>query len=336
MTLALCEESHETSPPSPSPFHLISSSPYLLYPSYLPNTIGGAHHTSPPPPPPAQAEAEIRTALERAIANYREDIVAFLIFDPRIRKIQFDATGQWAVVWLDLYDPATGELIPTEPGLVVAHHDGQQWQILLQADPAWAETLASVPPDLMPEANKAIWLARYDQALLEAPTSALGGYLLPWAEGLTKILTRSIAHGGTGYYAFDFADGTMFPLYASKGGTVHLVEWTYPNGYDDGSCANSNYIILKDETTSPVTYQLYLHLAFESVPEDLRVVGAPVVQGQFIGNADDTGCSTGHHLHFHVHTNPFSYWGTALDITFDDVNINGGRPRTPSEANSPD
>ncbi|NJN44468.1 MAG: M23 family metallopeptidase, partial [Anaerolineae bacterium] len=113
---------------------------------------------------------------------------------------------------------------------------------------------------------------------------------------------------------------------ASKGGTVHLAVWDYPNGFDDGSCAHSNYIILKDTTTTPTTYQLYLHLAFDSIPEDLRTIGAPVVQGQYIGNADDTGCSTGHHLHFHVHTNSFSYWGTALDITFDDVSINGGRP----------
>jgi len=28
-----------------------------------------------------------------------------------------------------------------------------------------------------------------------------------------------------------------------------------------------------------------------------------------------------------VHTNPASYWGTSVDITFEDVGINGGRPR---------
>ena len=50
-------------------------------------------------------------------------------------------------------------------------------------------------------------------------------------------------------------------------------------------------------------------------------------QGQLIGIADDTGASTGHHLHFMVHTSPSSYWGTSVDITFADVAINGGRPR---------
>jgi hypothetical protein len=89
--------------------------------------------------------------------------------------------------------------------------------------------------------------------------------------------------------------------------------------------------VLKDTTTSPTTYQLYLHLAQDSIPGELRTEGAYVAQGQFIGIADDTGKSTGHHLHFHVHTYPDSYWGTSLDITFEDVNINGGRPRTLSD-----
>ncbi|NUM48506.1 MAG: M23 family metallopeptidase, partial [Anaerolineales bacterium] len=305
---------------------LLSFSPLLLFTS----------SRSAPPPPTAESDVAIQTALTRAIAQYSEDVVAFLIYEVNINRIEFDTTGEWAVVWLDLYDPTTGQLVPTEPGLVVAYFDGVQWQIILQADPAWADALNTLPPDLMPEDNKAIWLARYNEVQAETPDTALDGYRLPWAAGLSKILTRSIAHGGTGYYAFDFGGGGMFPLYAAKGGTVHMAVWTYPNGFDDGSCAHSNYLILKDETTNPVTYQLYLHLAYDTIPEDLRVVGAEVLQGQFIGNADDTGCSTGHHLHFHVHTNPNYFWGTALDITFDEVEINGGRPRTPTEASDPD
>jgi murein DD-endopeptidase MepM/ murein hydrolase activator NlpD len=63
------------------------------------------------------------------------------------------------------------------------------------------------------------------------------------------------------------------------------------------------------------------------------VKGAQVLQGQFIGNVDDTGYSTGHHLHYHVYTTPTStYWGPSVDISFDDVDINGGRPRTCYEA----
>ena len=105
-------------------------------------------------------------------------------------------------------------------------------------------------------------------------------------------------------------------------------------GYD--SCANydpdcSNYIVLKDSSTTPVTYQLYLHIANDSIPDSLPV-GASVLRGQYIANVDDTGYSTGHHLHFMVHTTSSGYWGSSVDIRFDDVSINGGQPRTCEEA----
>jgi len=129
-------------------------------------------------------------------------------------------------------------------------------------------------------------------------------------------------------YAFDFANGTMFDVVAAKAGTVKYAVWKYENGDPN----HANYIVLEDTSTTPTTYQVYLHLAHESIPVELRKVGAKVVQGQFIGKADDTGYSTGHHLHFHVHTNPESYWGKSVDIVFDDVSINGGRPRLCSEA----
>ncbi len=69
------------------------------------------------------------------------------------------------------------------------------------------------------------------------------------------------------------------------------------------------------------------------------------MQGQYIANADDTGYSSGHHLHFMVVSEDTLYtsvngykWGRAEDITFRDVTINwdaatqGGRPRLAYEA----
>jgi len=88
-------------------------------------------------------------------------------------------------------------------------------------------------------------------------------------------------------------------------------------------------------------------MAQDSIPENLKQVGVPVMRGQYIGDVDDTGASTGHHVHFMVVTQDTVYqskngyvWGVAEDITFRDVDINwdqgtqGGRPRLQYEADS--
>ncbi|HMN13109.1 MAG TPA: M23 family metallopeptidase, partial [Bellilinea sp.] len=162
------------------------------------------------------------------------------------------------------------------------------------------------------------------------------GYYLPWPGGTQIRLTGSIGHflsykscGETSCrYAYDFSNRTMFPLLAAKGGTVWLANWTCPNG----ATTCNNYIVIRDDTTDPVTYQLYLHMAQNTIPEELRTRGALVSQGQFIGNVDDTGASTGHHLHFMVHTNSNYWWGNSVDVRFQDVPINDGVPRQCIEA----
>ncbi len=299
---------------------------------------GGAQPTPSPQTQPAPPDrAQLLPALDAALSQAGEASLSYLIYDVAIHEISYDLKDGWAVVLLEFRDPRSGAVAPTEPGLGLARWEGNRWTLTLPGDPAWARRLPLVPDSLLDAAQKADWLARSDAA--RAGVAALGpfgGYLLPWEGGVTNRLTRSVAHGGREYYAFDFADytpGNMFPVYAAKGGTVKYVKWTYPNGYYDGNCNHANYIVLEDTTTSPTTYQLYLHLAQDSIPVELRTHGVYVQQGQYLGMADDTGCSTGNHLHFQVHASP-SWWDTAVDITFDDVPINGGRPRTPSEAAS--
>ncbi len=92
-----------------------------------------------------------------------------------------------------------------------------------------------------------------------------------------------------------------------------------------------NFIVIRN-LDDPSIFQLYMHLSQSSIPDELKSVGAPVSRGQFIGLADNTGNSTGSHLHFQIERQPYwpkdnPYWSTALDMTFDDVSINGGRPR---------
>ena len=284
-------------------------------------------------------EIELLNSIQ-ATAQGREDVLAFLIYRITIDHVQFNPDNSLALVWITLVDKQTGLVQSAEPGLVIAHRNtdptaATKWSIVFQADPNFADELNAVPDSMISADTRAMYMPALQQQ--SKAGVVYSGYLLPWTGGEMHYLTGSIGHvytykscPSTCLYAFDFANGTMFPVRAAKAGTVKYAVWQYPNG----NTTNTNYLVLEDTTTVPTTYQVYFHLAQNSIPEELRVPGAKVVQGQFIANADDTGYSTGNHLHFHVHTNPTSYWGTSVDITFDDVTVNGGRPRTCAEASA--
>jgi|GEM_PF-630578 hypothetical protein len=286
---------------------------------------------------PALIEA-VSAALEKEDTIFTED--AYLI-----DNVQLQDDGQVAAVWLAAIDPETGDPIGREPELVMAELDDTgNWKVLTSEEEKFTDVFEGFQ-----YADKSIQGdIDIDPADEPKVTAAFGGYYLPWAENLTKRLTWSVSHTScypTYYctYAFDFADGTMFPMVAAKGGTVYHWKDTCANG--DSSCTNS--ITLQDRSTTPWTYQIYLHIAQGSVPASLKQVGAVVRQGQYIADVDDTGYSTGHHVHFMVVSQNTMYlstsgyvWGRAEDITFKDVTINwdsvtqGGRPRLAYEAES--
>lgn len=290
-------------------------------------------------PPPSTTDPDLVTAVESALA---EGTGQWQANEYQVDHIQVQDNGQMAMVWLAATDLETGELLGREPELALAQlgTDGL-WQVLLEDDEKFTEAIKgfqytekSIQGDLTTEA----------EALPKAGT-VYGGYYLPWAADLRKRLTWSVAHSSCSLnscsYAFDFADGTMFPLVATKGGTVYHWKDSCNNG--DTYCTNS--ITLQDRSTTPWTYQIYLHIAKNSIPSNLKQVGKTVLQGQYIATVDDTGYSTGHHVHFMVVSEATRYlsgsgyiWGRSEDITFRDVNINwhsatqGGRPRLQYEA----
>ncbi len=307
-----------------------------------------------PTPIPADNSGPIAQAVQEAVAA-RPGVLAFAINQIRVDRVAMSADGRQALVYLSALDPQSGQPVAREPGFAVASlkpaalaggeaasgASPSAWQITFQSDSTWQSAFSSLPQDLIPE--------EYQLSSLAAPTQpqavtniTLGGYLLPWQGGLAKRLTWSVSHascyGTDCLYAFDWADGTHFPILAAKGGTVFAAVWNWPN--DDHTPGHTNYLILMDTSTTPVSYQVYYHMEQDSVPSALRVKGAQVVQGQFIGHVDNTGASTGSHLHFMVHTNPYGLWGQSVDITFRDVRVNwdpatqGGRPRMCSEASS--
>jgi murein DD-endopeptidase MepM/ murein hydrolase activator NlpD len=276
------------------------------------------------------SEEQVRKSILDAISVQGDMNLAYLLYDVRPEHIRISKDDQSAAAWLVMRDLSSGEAVPTEPGIAFSLREHGVWRAILPGSSDWLGALEEAPPDVLSAAAKEEWLLMYEQAAVDLPSAPLGGYLLPWAAGKVVSLSQSVSHdrynpSGSAHYAFDFyISKTMWEIYASKAGTVWLWKDDVPNDDNSGS---GNFIVLQDTTTTPITYQLYLHLAQNSIPPALKVRGAPVMQGQFIGIADNTGQSTGHHLHFHVHTEPLSYWGRSVDITFADVPINGGRPR---------
>lgn len=283
---------------------------------------------------PSDLTTAVAQALEKADDEWKQHHY-------QIDHIQVQDDGQLAVIWLAAADPETGDFLGREPELAIAELGADnQWNVLLDGEDKFDETFAKFQ-----YAEKSV---HGDMGVDTQPKSGTvyGGYYLPWAKGLTKRLTWSVSHTSCTptYYcthAFDFADGTMFPLVAAKGGRVYHWKDTCANG--DSSCTNS--ITLQDRSTTPWTYQIYMHIAQGSIPDKLKKVGATVLQGQYIADVDDTGYSTGHHVHFMVVSQDTMYisgngyvFGMAEDITYRDVSINwdsatqGGRPRLAYEA----
>ena len=315
------------------PFLILISSSILFLASSTGLTISPAKpiaKTSPSPDIEEQMRIEVEKAIYDKIAVESEHILGFMVSNEEVIGITFSADYAWSSAYLVLNDPITGETLPTEPGLTLARQTSSGWQAILPSDPEWVDALILAPPDLVSDELKTTWLTMFETQLELESSGPFGGYKLPWEAGKTVWLSQSVAHdqyisSGSAHYGFDFyIPQTMFNLYSSKAGTVWFARWHVENNSHEGL---GNYIVIQDPTTTPTTYQLYLHLAKDSIPEVLRKRGASVVQGQFIGIADNTGQSSGHHLHFQVHPVPDSYWGTSVDITFEDVDINGGRPR---------
>ncbi|MEW6505629.1 MAG: peptidoglycan DD-metalloendopeptidase family protein [Chloroflexota bacterium] len=306
--------------------------------------------SEPPGEPVSNLPPELQAALDQRINQIGIQSLGFLLYEPRVVSVEYSADGTLALIWFAFVDPETGQFIEGEPGLAVARlsapAEGQKgiqtWDVTLQADEEWGETLLEVPQDLLSDELRQMYQTpTEDKGILTA--TVYRGYKLPWPAGVSHRVSQSVSHVTCANwvdcrYAWDFAEDSPnqnWPILASKGGIVKRVKWDIPTRSPSacpGDGTVGNYIVLEDRSTTPWTYQLYLHLAQDSIPERLRTPGAIVQQGEYLGLVDNTGASCGSHLHFHVHTNPNSYWGTSVDIRFDDVTVNDGRPRTCYEA----
>ncbi len=317
---------------------------------YLPSASSSTLFADPSPTVQADQsiQDQVKFAIVEAIASNDRYIQKGLVSSLQVSDVQVSQDQQWATAWVAYYDPEIEAIIPTEPAMPVSHMVNAEWQVYLPSDPGWQDAISKTPDDLMSQNDKEMWLTMSKSAVESIQTQS--GYLLPWHGGQTAYLSRSVGHdqsftSGSAHFGFDFflpgttqcpsggiqsagTSGLNFELYASRAGTV----WGWKDSVANCDHSDVNFIVIQN-ADDPTLYQLYMHLAQNSIPQALKTVGAPVARGQFIAIADNTGDSTGSHLHFQIERKPYwpsanPYWNTALDITFDEVDINGGRPRS--------
>ena len=176
---------------------------------------------APGPPPPSGNEVEkerIEEAVIKAIDDRREYVLGYLVNDIQISNVQVSQDETMGVIFLEMVDPETGEVLPSEPGLAFAIKTGGEWQIILPSDPGWIELVKSAPQELLTDEYKISYEEMY-RTTVQTALATYSGYLLPWEAGRTVYLSQSTGHdryipSKSAHYSFDFyISKTMFVIH---------------------------------------------------------------------------------------------------------------------------
>jgi hypothetical protein len=135
--------------------------------------------------------------------------------------------------------------------------------VTLPADTDWLALIETNPGNLLTEEQKQAFMEMSAVSNQAVPAGPISGYLLPWEEGQTVYLSQSTGHDQyipqvALIILLIFPAANDVPSLRLKAGIVWRARWDVPNGDDSGI---GNYLVIQDNSTNPVTYQLYLHLA---------------------------------------------------------------------------
>jgi hypothetical protein len=165
-------------------------------------------------------------------------------------------------------------------------------------------------------------------ASLKICNSPFGAYKYPWKGGDTYDCGQgnnntSGSHNGSQSFAFDFSLPTDTEVRAARGGVVEWLQQIQTTHYDptspttasnkpypNGDLQNWGNAVRIRHAGGFTSW--YFHLKTNSV---VVKVGDNVVQGQLIAKSNNTGRTSGAHLHFQVQADSKD-WGQSVACTF--------------------
>jgi murein DD-endopeptidase MepM/ murein hydrolase activator NlpD len=245
-------------------------------------------------------------AIAAVVRQYEEEV------DPArdlyVGDLHLD--GGWAYAVAQPLDSATGdplqELIP-----ILARQTDSGWQAIAPALVPSSEFnawLAAVPEELMDGSDKAF--LQQPEASAAGAEATFSGHYLPWPGGRLGTVTQREGSGHAGQidfvvdYPVNYGDDA---IYNTKAGTVVFIKESSPD--PDDVCdvydcwRKANVVVVQH---GPEEYSWYVHLAYNSVPDNIHV-GLQIPPGVQIGRQGRTGWTTGDHLHYMVSSDHYPW-----------------------------
>jgi acyl carrier protein len=184
-------------------------------------------------------------------------------------------------------------------------------------------------------------------AFIELQDDSAGAYHYPWKSGDTRTVAQgnnnpSGSHNGSQAYAFDFSMASGTQIRAARAGTVEWLQESQTAHYDptqpttpantpfpNGSLQNWGNAVRLRHLGGFTSW--YFHIQQNGV---IVKVGDTVQRGQPIATSDNTGRTSGPHLHFQVQGDSTD-WGQSVPVSFGKCEVPAtGASVTSDNANS--
>lgn len=239
--------------------------------------------------------SDLDAVIEQAASDYNAQPGIPFTYQIIARNID---TQNGGVVYLQLKDPQTGDVIPGVVDLMVVIREDNLWTSLLPGEIGYSAAFDHLPPQILRSIDTTPYKPSADSAFMES----IRNYQFPWQEGSWGTVTRSYGAHGPGQIDFDL---TGTGVTAAKDGTIiYANDSSRLNGYDRGAWWYWNVIIIQHDEHE---YSLYGHLAPNSIPREIKNqcylyynrpnCSVPIKAGELIAHEGNTGYSRAPHLH---------------------------------------